>query len=85
MLLSAATLHTSMLWLGQGIGQLMGLPRADWIAVGFAGSQKTLMIGLQVALMVGGGLTVLPMVAYHVIQLMIDTVIADRLSRDEAS
>ncbi len=79
MLLACVLLHTAMLFLGQSLGRGIGLGRPEWIAVGFAGSQKTLMIGLQIALMVGGGLTILPMVAYHIIQLLIDTVIADRL------
>ena len=79
MLVAAAVLHTALLFLGQILGKSIGLGRPEWIAVGFAGSQKTLMIGLQIALMVGGGLTILPMVAYHMIQLLIDTVIADRL------
>ena len=81
MLFAAAALHTLMLVLGQVAGKAIGLRRPDWIAVGFAGSQKTLMIGLQIALMVGGGLTILPMVSYHMLQLLIDTVVADRLKR----
>lgn len=83
MLIAAAVLHTSMLFLGQSLGRFIGLGRPEWIAVGFAGSQKTLMIGLQIALMVGGGLTILPMVAYHMIQLLIDTVVADRLAAEQ--
>lgn len=79
MLIAAAVLHTAMLFLGQSLGRAIGLERPEWIAVGFAGSQKTLMIGLQISLMVGGGLTILPMVAYHMIQLLIDTVVADKL------
>ena len=48
------------------------------VAVGFAGSQKTLMVGLTIALQFGG-LTILPMLAYHVLQLLIDTLLANRL------
>ncbi len=73
-------LHVSMLCLGFILGQWLKLPRGDWIAVGIAGSQKTLMVGLQVALMVGSGLVVVPMVVYHVSQLVVDTFVADRLS-----
>ena len=43
------------------------------IAVGIAGSQKTLMVGLQIAL--DCGVSVLPMIIYHVGQLVIDTFI----------
>ena len=60
----------------------LGLPRADQIGVAFAGSQKTLMVGLAIAIDFGG-LAVLPMVAYHVEQLLIDTVLADRLRARE--
>ena len=59
------------------------LPRADQIGVAFAGSQKTLMVGLAIAIEFGG-LAVLPMVAYHVEQLLIDTVLADRLRQMRA-
>jgi sodium/bile acid cotransporter 7 len=44
--------------------------------VAFAGSQKTLMVGLQVSMELG--VSILPMVAYHVSQLIVDTLIADR-------
>lgn len=80
MLVLCVVLHTTTLFLGQWIGRAMGLGRADWIAVGFAGSQKTLAVGLQVGLMVGGGLVILPMVAYHFLQLFIDTLVANRLA-----
>ena len=56
------------------------LNRADQISVGFAGSQKTLMVGLQVAIDLG--INVIPMVAYHISQLLIDTLVADRLRED---
>jgi solute carrier family 10 (sodium/bile acid cotransporter), member 7 len=68
-------LHTSMLFLGIGLSRLLGLPRGDGIAVGLAGSQKTLMVGLGIA--VDSGFSVLPIIAYHIGQLLIDTVVAD--------
>ena len=73
-------IHLVVLTAGHGLGQAAGMDRAERIAVGFAGSQKTLMIGLYVALTYYGGLTLLPMVSYHVAQLLADTVIADRLA-----
>ena len=79
MLLVVQGLHCGGLVSGMLLGRMCGVPRADWIAVGIAGSQKTLMLGLQVALLVGGGWAVLPMVAYHVQQLVTDTLVADRL------
>jgi sodium/bile acid cotransporter 7 len=68
-------LHTSMFWLGLWLARLLGMQRAEQIAVGFAGSQKTLMVGMNVSL--GQGFSVLPMVTYHIGQLFIDTLLAD--------
>ena len=68
-------LHLAMLYLGIWLARLAGLPRADEIAVGFSGSQKTLMVGLGIA--VDSGLSVLPIIAYHIGQLLIDTLVAD--------
>ena len=42
-----------------------------------AGSQKTLMVGLYVAIHYFGGLVLIPLVIYHVVQLLMDTVVAD--------
>ena len=53
--------------------------RPDQIAVGLAGSQKTLMVGLQVSIELG--FNIIPMVAYHISQLLVNTLIADRLRR----
>jgi sodium/bile acid cotransporter 7 len=55
----------------------MRLPRGDAIAAGIAGSQKTIMVGLEVSAQLG--VTFLPMVAFHAGQLLADTAIADRL------
>ncbi len=52
----------------------------DAIGVAFSGSQKTLMVGLQVALMAGGGLIIIPMVMYHVLQLVIGAILASRFN-----
>ncbi|MDP7304159.1 MAG: bile acid:sodium symporter, partial [Pirellulaceae bacterium] len=51
----------------------------DQIAVAFASSQKTLMVGLLMAMSLQ--VSILPMVTYHVMQLLIDTLIADRFRR----
>ena len=65
-------------WFG---GQGLRLDASDRLAAGIAGSQKTLMIGLDVALGFGG-LAVLPMVAYHVAQLVVDTMLVDAIALD---
>lgn len=84
MIAAVLTLHVSMLWAGHLLGKWLGLARPERIAVGFAGSQKTLMVGLAIAIDDYGdlALAVLPMVTYHVGQLLIDTGVADRLRRD---
>lgn len=69
--------HISMLVSGMQLGRLAGLKREDRIAVGFAGSQKTLMVGLQTGMELH--FSILPIVVYHVGQLVVDTLIADRL------
>ena len=80
MLVAVVFVHTTACFAGLGISKWCGLPREDQIAVGFSGSQKTLMIGLKVAL--DYGISILPMVTFHVAQLLVDTVIADRLARN---
>lgn len=79
----AAVIHLITLFSGLGIARLLRLASADATAVAIAGSQKTLMIGLQLAtqyVAYFGPLAVLPMVVYHVLQLLLDTVIADWLA-----
>ena len=77
MLVLVAAVHTLAWWIGYVVSQKLGMARPEQLAVAFAGSQKTLMVGLAVALEFGG-LAVLPMLAYHVEQLLIDTLLADR-------
>jgi len=84
MILAVALTHSLMLWVGHQLGRLAGLPRGDRIAVGFAGSQKTLVVGLHLAVTYFGGLAILPMVTYHVFQLLFDTVVADKLRASSA-
>ena len=64
---------------GHGLGCLAGFSHADRIGVGFAGSPKTLVVGLHVAVAHFGGLAILPMVTYQVSQLVLNAWIADRL------
>ncbi len=81
MLVLVALVHTLAWWMGLGIAQRLGMDRGDQLAVAFAGSQKTLMVGLAIALQYPG-LTVLPMLAYHVLQLLIDTLLAERVKEE---
>jgi sodium/bile acid cotransporter 7 len=76
---AAATIHTLALFMGVAIARAAGITPARQIAVGIGGSQKTLMVGLQIA--IDCGVSVVPMLVYHVGQLVIDTVIVDRWKR----
>ena len=77
------SLHTGMFLAGYGLSRLLQLAQADATAVGFSGSQKTLVVGLEMAVQAGG--SILPMISYHVGQLLIDTLFADRLKRSTTS
>jgi sodium/bile acid cotransporter 7 len=78
MVLAVTAVHVTLLLLGFGLSKALGFDRADAIPVAFAGSQKTLMVGAYLAVAVGP-LAILPMVAYHAAQLIIDTLLADWL------
>jgi len=73
-------------------GRLVGLDRGQCIAVAFSGSQKTLPVGVLLidTSFPGFPLAVVPLLFYHVGQLLVDTLIADRfkagkvLAEDEA-
>ncbi len=67
--------HVIVLALGLAIAKSIGLNRSEQIAVAYSGSQKTLMVALSVAASLG--ITVIPLVAYHSMQLFVDTLIAD--------
>lgn len=81
MMLLVAVIHTLAWWLGYWSAGRFGMAAPDQLAIAFAGSQKTLMVGLAIALSFGG-LTVLPMLAYHIEQLLIDTLLADRFRHE---
>jgi sodium/bile acid cotransporter 7 len=78
MVLAVTAVHVVLLCLGFGASKALGFARADAIPVALAGSQKTLMVGAYLAVAVGP-LAILPMVAYHAAQLIIDTLLADWL------
>jgi sodium/bile acid cotransporter 7 len=75
MVLAVLGVHVAMFWCGVTAAKFCGFSRADQIAVGFSGSQKTLMVGLLMAITLK--VSILPMVAYHCLQLFVDTLIAD--------
>ncbi len=69
------------------IGRLIGLDRGDGIVLLFCGSKKSLASGLPMALVffppATVGVIMLPLMIFHQIQLVVCSVIASRLSRDE--
>ena len=84
-LLTSAS-HVLTLAVGWYLARATSVARPQRIAVAFSGSQKTLMIGLKLA--IDCGVSILPMVIYHVGQLIIDAMIADwwlRSSKSENS
>ena len=76
LLFSAIGVHSIALLFGIAVARSLSIDRGSQIAVGIAGSQKTLMVGLQIA--IDCGVSVIPMIIYHLAQLIIDTVVADR-------
>jgi sodium/bile acid cotransporter 7 len=82
MVASVTALHLFLFAVGYSLSQLLQFSRRDSIAVGFSGSQKTLMVGLQVAAV--GGYSILPLICYHVLQLFYDTIIAERFRQAAA-
>ena len=72
--------HVFVFWFGIFVAKIMGTTRDEQIAVGFSGSQKTLMIGLSTAVELG--MNIIPIVMYHAFQLIADTIFAERI-RDE--
>ncbi|WP_433340167.1 bile acid:sodium symporter family protein [Streptomyces sp. CA-253872] len=85
LLLAEAALLAAMLgltWWGAG---RLGFPRADRIAIQFAGSKKSLASGLPMASVLFGAhasLAVLPLMVFHQTQLMVCAVIARRRAAD---
>jgi solute carrier family 10 (sodium/bile acid cotransporter), member 7 len=78
MVFAVTAVHVVLVVAGLGFSRIFLIGRDDAIAVAFSGGQKTLMVGAFLATAVAP-LAILPMVAYHAAQLVIDTLIADRL------
>jgi sodium/bile acid cotransporter 7 len=74
-------LHLLVLFLGWVLSGWLKFHRRERIAVAIAGSQKTLMVGLLLSIDLG--VSILPMVTFHLGQLFVDTLIADRWARQQ--
>lgn len=83
---SVIGVHLATLYVGLVLSRLLRIQRSDQIAVAFAGSQKTLPVGLLIsdtlARQAGLSFAVFPMLLYHASQLFLDTVIADRYAAE---
>jgi len=85
MIVAVASVHGVLVAAGFALSRTFSIGREDAIGVAFAGGQKTLMVGAFLAMAVGP-LAILPMVAYHAAQLIVDTLIADWLrQRDDVA
>ena len=71
-----------------GVGAASGLPRADKIVLFFCGSKKSQVSGLPMAFLLFPaaevGVMVLPLMVFHLIQLLVCAVIANRLGTNSA-
>lgn len=85
-LVSMASIHLVAIAIAWRGGKLIGLAREDALAAAFAGSQKTLPIGAYLASRMAeqgaSGLVVFPILIYHISQLVIDSLIADRAASE---
>lgn len=79
--IAVLVVHLAMLAVGMLLARVLGFSRGDQIAIGISGSQKTLMIGLKIAMEMQ--FSILPMITYHVGQLFVDTLVADRLRKSK--
>lgn len=71
--------------LGRALGQRLGLPRGDRIAMLFAGAQKSVAMGAPLAMVLfppaTAGLILLPLIVYHLAQMLVAAPIAARIGR----
>ena len=85
-LVSVIAIHLLTMLAGLWAARAVHMSPADQVAVAFAGSQKTLPVGLYLSETLGrsAGLhfAVFPILMYHCSQLFLDTMLADRWSKD---
>ncbi|MCA9192450.1 MAG: bile acid:sodium symporter family protein [Planctomycetales bacterium] len=72
----ASIAHLLALGCGWYASHICGIQRPQQIAVALGSSQKTLMIGLKLA--IDCGVSILPMIIYHVSQLLLDAILVER-------
>ena len=72
-------LHLAAMLLSSLLARMLQVTAEDRVAMIFAGSQKTLPVGLLVAQASGVPLAVVPILMFHASQLFIDTWVAGRI------
>ncbi len=77
-LIAVVTVHLLALAITWFLCRLAKIEREQTIGAALAGSQKTLMVGLQIAISPEIDASILPMIAYHVGQLILDTMLTNR-------
>lgn len=73
----AVIVHVAALAVGWWLANVAAVSSPQRTAVAIAGSQKTLMVGLQLA--IECGVSPIPMVVYHIGQLLFDTLFVSRI------
>ncbi len=77
-ILAVVAVHVAALYAVWIVARMLKIQREQQIGAALAGSQKTLMVGLQIAVSPGLDISILPMIAFHVCQLLIDTLLSNR-------
>jgi|CXWL01.1.fsa_nt_gi sodium/bile acid cotransporter 7 len=87
--MSVIMIHLTAYFIGTTVSHKLGFRPEDQIAVGLAGSQKTLPTGLLIASELGQSagmaFALFPMLMYHAAQLLIDTIFVEDYARKIAS
>lgn len=85
--ISCVAVHVAGLMVGWFTARGLGIGRPESIATAFAGSQKTLPIGLMLSVQYGGEypFAMFPMLLYHASQLFLDTIVASRFAGPAAT
>lgn len=82
--LFSCALVVAMLWLTRILPEALRFPREDRIAIQMCGTQKSLATGLPMATVIFGGASlgvlIIPLMIYHMCQLVICSAYASRIS-----
>lgn len=78
-----------MLWVTKTVPGRLGFSRADTVAIQMCGTQKSLAAGLPMASVIFGGgqlgVLIVPLMLYHLIQLMTCSAYVSRLAQSTTS